>query len=51
MEYLTIKEITTELKVSDETVYRWIRAGKLKAVRAGGNWRVERAELDRFLKS
>lgn len=57
MEYLIIKEIESELKVCDETIYRWIRTGirvkgetvKLTAAKAGRGWRVLRSELDLFL--
>ena len=33
--------------VSRLTVYRWIHAGKLKAGRYGGQWRVTAAEITR----
>lgn len=33
------------LRVTRRTVYNWLRAGKLKGVRAGGTWRVEPAAI------
>lgn len=53
-EYLTIKEVGARLRVSEGTVRRWIRAGKLAAVRPGGGKRgrliVGADELVAFLR-
>ena len=38
--YLTVKEAAGRLRVARETVYRWLRAGKLTAVRVGKEWRI-----------
>ncbi|WP_252094083.1 helix-turn-helix transcriptional regulator [Rhizobium skierniewicense] len=42
--YLTLKEVTTNIKVATSTLYRWIADGKVpKPVRLGENcvrWRV-----------
>ncbi len=46
----TIQQVMFYLQVSDETVYRYIRKGKLKAFRVGGFWRVSRAALEAFLQ-
>ena len=48
-ELYTIQQITSLLQVSDETVYRHIRSGKLTAIRVGGLWRVRKEALDKFL--
>lgn len=50
-ELLTIQQVMKKLQVADETVYRYIRSGKLNATRVGGLWRVSTDELDRFLHS
>lgn len=47
---LTIKEIATELKVTERTVRRWIGDGKLKAHKIQGVVRIEPQEYQRFLK-
>ncbi len=47
---LTIQQVTDRLQIADETVYRYIRQGKLKAVRVGGLWRVRESDLERFLQ-
>jgi excisionase family DNA binding protein len=49
MKFYTIKEIATNLKVSDQTVYNWISDGKLKALQVGGLLRVEEEEYLRFI--
>ncbi len=46
---LTIQQVMERLQVSDETVYRYIRSGKLKAMRVGGLWRVSPEDLEKFL--
>ena len=35
-EYLTIKEVTSLLKVHENTLRNWDREGRLKAIRIGG---------------
>lgn len=49
--YYTIEEVSVMLKVAYLTVYRWIKAGKLEAVKAGKQYRIEKKELDKFLKN
>jgi len=48
-ELYTIQQIMSKIQMSDETIYRYIRRGKLKAIRVGGRWRVSREALDEFL--
>jgi excisionase family DNA binding protein len=49
-ELLTTEEIAKELKYHIETVRKWIREGKLKAMRINRKeYRVKRSELERFL--
>jgi excisionase family DNA binding protein len=50
-ELLTVAEIAVELKITEQTVRRWINEQKLPAKRlAGGKeFRVLRAELDALL--
>ena len=49
IELYTIQQVMDILKVSDETVYRYIRLGKLEAIRMEGLWRVSEEALVEFL--
>ncbi len=49
-QYYTIEEVAKMLKVAYLTVYRWIRAGKLTAYKAGKQYRIEKTDLDKFMK-
>ena len=46
---LTPNEVAEYLQLAPETVYRYIRQGKLVASRMGRHYRVERQEVERFL--
>ncbi len=45
----TVVETAELLRVSKQTVYRLIYAGRLPAVRVGGSLRIDRAALERFV--
>jgi excisionase family DNA binding protein len=47
---LTTKEAIKYLKISKPTYLKYIRLGRINAVKAGSGWRVHRSELHRFLK-
>jgi excisionase family DNA binding protein len=47
---LTTKESIQFLKISKPTFLKYIRLGKIKAIKAGNGWRVLKSELYRFLK-
>ena len=49
--YYTIEEVAKMLKVVYLTVYRWIQDGKLKAYKAGKQYRINKSDLDRFITS
>jgi excisionase family DNA binding protein len=50
LEWLTLQEIADELKLHIETVREWVRTKQLPAYRVGRDYRVKRADLDKFLK-
>lgn len=50
-EYYSIEEVAKTLKVAYLTVYRWIQAKKLVALKAGKQYRISKLELDRFTKA
>jgi len=47
---LTTKEATEYLKISKPTFVKYIRLGRIRAIKAGKGWRVLQSELYRFLK-
>ncbi|MGE0495943.1 MAG: ATPase, T2SS/T4P/T4SS family [Vulcanimicrobiota bacterium] len=47
---LTMAEAAEALNTTRNTLYRWLREGRLSARKIGRQWRFERAELDRFLR-
>jgi len=47
--FYTVQEVMSLLKVCDETVYRWIKTGKIKATRIGKDWRIDAGDLDKKL--
>lgn len=49
-QYYSIEEVAKMLKVAYLTVYRWIQAKKLLALKAGKQYRIKREDLDNFLK-
>ncbi len=50
-QYYTIEEVAEMLKVVYLTVYRWIQDGKLKAYKAGKQYRINKSDLDGFITS
>ena len=46
----TVGEAADFLKVNINTITRWIKEGKFKAVKIGRAWRIPRSEIDKILK-
>ena len=44
-------EVAKALRVSSVTITRAIRDGKLKAFRAGGQWRIVGSEVTRYVEN
>ncbi len=49
-QYYSIEEVAGTLKVAYLTVYRWIKSGKLVAYKAGKQYRINREDLQIFMK-
>jgi excisionase family DNA binding protein len=49
--YYTIEEVAEMLRVAYMTVYRWIKAGKLEAIKAGKQYRISETQLSKFLEN
>lgn len=49
-EFYTAQELADELRVNIMTIYRYIKAGKLKAHKIGKEFRIAKSEYQSFLK-
>ncbi len=47
---LTTDEAIEYLKISKPTFLKYIRLGRIKAIKAGKGWRILQSELHRFLR-
>lgn len=48
-EFYRAEDLADKLKVNIMTIYRYIKAGKLKAYKIGKEFRINRKEFERFL--
>lgn len=49
--FYTAEELANELRVNIMTIYRYIRAGKLKAYKMSKEFRIDKKEFNKFLKN
>jgi excisionase family DNA binding protein len=49
MVYLTVEDVAKQLQVSTYTVRRWLKSGKLPAIKLGKEWRISPDDLEAFL--
>ena len=49
-EFYLVEELAEKIRVSNMTIYRYIKAGKLKAYKIGKEFRIERSEFKAFLR-
>lgn len=48
-EFYTTEELANKLKLNVMTIYRYIKAGKLKAHKIGKEYRITRTEFEKFI--
>jgi excisionase family DNA binding protein len=48
-EILTVQEVAALLKVADKTVYTMAQNGEMPAFKVRGQWRFQRADLDKWM--
>ena len=51
VQFLTVAEVASIMRVSKMTVYRMVHAGELPAIRVGRSFRVPEDEVHRCLRS
>ncbi len=49
--YYTLLEVAELLKVTRDSLYKWIYSGRLPASNATGHWRIAYKDLQRFMQS
>ena len=49
-EFLTVEQVAKLLLVHWQTVLNYIKSGKLKAVRLGKGYRIEKRQIDKFVR-
>ena len=45
------EDLAEQLEVNIMTIYRYIKAGRLKAYKIGKEFRIDKSEFNKFLKS
>ncbi|OIP68533.1 hypothetical protein AUK42_06200 [Candidatus Atribacteria bacterium CG2_30_33_13] len=48
-DFYTAEELAEKLRVNIMTIYRYIKAGKLKAYKIGKEFRIDKDEFNKFL--
>ena len=48
-DFYTAQELADKLRVNIMTVYRYLKAGKLKAYKIGKEFRIDKKEFNNFL--
>lgn len=49
-DFLTVDEISSILKVTKMTIYRYIKAGKITAYKVGKDYRISKVEFEQFIE-
>lgn len=49
MNFLSVKEVATLLRLHEITVYRFIKSGRINAYKVGGIWRIKQQEVETWL--
>jgi excisionase family DNA binding protein len=50
-QWMTVKQVAEYLQMSDDKIYDMAKKGELPAVKIRQQWRLDREELDSWLKS
>ena len=47
---MTLKEVAETLNLNYQTVFNWVKEGKLEAYRVGSGWRVTESQLNKLIE-
>jgi excisionase family DNA binding protein len=47
--FLTLDEVAELFRVHRGTVYKWVRSGKLRAIRVAATWRIPQDVIDELV--
>lgn len=48
-DFYLVEELAKKLRICNMTIYRYIKAGKIRAYRMGKEFRIEKKEFNKFL--
>ncbi|MFH5881205.1 helix-turn-helix domain-containing protein [Liberiplasma polymorphum] len=48
--HYTVNEVATNLRVTQRTIYTYIKIGKLRGIKIANKWRFSKKHIDDFLK-
>jgi len=48
--FLTVQEVSSMLRLSILTIYKYIKEGKISVVEFGGHYRISESSLDSFIQ-
>ena len=48
---MTIEEVADYLRVKKRTVYEWVKNGKIPGIKAVGQWRFKKMQIDTWLEN
>lgn len=46
---MTIREISSYLKLAEKTTYRLVAEGEIPGFKVGGSWRFRRTDIDKWI--
>ena len=49
-DYLTVAEVAASLRVTEKTIYRLLRRGRITATKVGREWRLPRRSVEEWLR-
>lgn len=51
VEWLSVEQLAVHLSISEETIYSWLKDGKVPAHKVGRLWRFSRGEIDSWVRA